>query len=49
MLGKACYVVVINGIAQNDAQAIAKQVGIDRIYAEVLPLDKSNEVKKLQA
>jgi Cu+-exporting ATPase len=42
-------VVMLTGDNQRTAEAIARQVGVDRILAEVLPEQKAEQVKILQA
>ena len=43
-----CEVVLLTGDNQHTAEAIARQVGVDRVIAQVLPQDKARCIEDLQ-
>ncbi len=46
--GLGLEVIMLTGDSQRTAQAVAAELGVDRVIAEVLPQDKSSLIKSLQ-
>ncbi|HUZ17335.1 MAG TPA: heavy metal translocating P-type ATPase [Spirochaetia bacterium] len=49
LTGLGFEVVMLTGDNEHTASAIARQVGVSRVLANVLPEDKAREIKRLQA
>ncbi|MBI1189730.1 MAG: heavy metal translocating P-type ATPase [Tepidisphaera sp.] len=49
MHGLGLRVVMMTGDNRHTADAVASEVGVDLVYAEVLPKDKADQVRALQA
>jgi Cu+-exporting ATPase len=47
--GEGLRVVMLTGDSRTTAEAVARRLGIDHVIAEVLPNEKAEAVKKLQA
>ncbi len=47
--GEGIRIVMLSGDSRTTAEAVARELGIDEVYAEVLPGEKSELVRRLQA